>query len=98
MQAGLTRGLVPAKGVERAGGIATDDHYGAKPRAIQVKLISGLQRCKREIQGLLELDFAAVFAGAPKRSASRLATRALTKCETSPPSCPISFTKRDEMN
>ena len=39
------------------------------------------------------------LAGAEaKRSSRRAATRGLTKCETSPPSAPISLTKRDEMN
>ena len=33
-----------------------------------------------------------------KRWSRRVVTRGLTKCETSPPSAPISFTKREEMN
>src|SRR5690348_4517740 len=36
--------------------------------------------------------------GGLNRSANRLATRALTKWDTSPPSWPISLTNRDEMN
>ena len=33
-----------------------------------------------------------------RRRRSAVSYRALTKCETSPPSCPISLTKREEMN
>src|ERR1700730_4854898 len=49
------------------------------------------------------LPVAAVFGllapfSRPKRSASRTATRGLTNGDTSPPSWPISLTKREEMN
>ena len=47
----------------------------------------------------LHLSHQGRFGRAPaNRSSRRSATRGLTKCLTSPPSAPISLTKRDEMN
>src|SRR6185312_12317844 len=69
-------------------------HYVAKKRAIQVKVISR----SLQFQCLAPLGRDAGAPAAAKRAASRLATRAETKGETSPPSWPISLTKRDEMN